>query len=416
MFERAPREPEWASWLGVGLWSLLLFALVPIARALEDLVEGTVGRAAFLYVVLAAFGLGAALVLRRLRDARGVSPIRWLVVGLLTAFYGRMIWQLRESPVEALHFVLFGVLGLLALRALGHRVRDASAYVGAALIGAGVGIVDEGIQWATPERVWDLRDIGFNFVGAGAVQIAVAAGIRPATFAARPSAASVRRVCGIAAGVTLLMALSLLNTPPRIAAYTARVPGLASLGARPDVMVEYGYLYEDPELGVFRSRLAPAELARTDAERGESAGEIVRAFAGDAKAFIAHYTVIRDPFLHEFRVHLFRRDRYLESSSARRPGTRKWRENLTVAHRENGILERYFPVTLRHSGAVFPPDEARRLAEHQDPETHYESRVSEGLVTRFSERHVAIGAALVWALLAAGALAAGRRERTEERG
>ncbi|MGI9430713.1 MAG: VanZ family protein, partial [Myxococcota bacterium] len=319
------------------------------------------------------------------------------------------IWQLRDSPVEALHFVQYGVLGILAFRALSQRIPDPSVYFGAALIGGGVGILDEAIQWATPQRVWDLRDMGFNFIGAGAIQVGIAAGIQPAHISRRLTARGLRRICAIAAGCVLLLTVSLLNTPPRIAAYTRAVPGLSFLAGRPDVMIEYGHRYEDPEIGVFRSRYTPDELARVDAERGQEAGLVVARFPGDAKAFLAEYTAIRDPFLHEVRVHLFRRDRYLETAESRREGTGKWRSSRKVAARENLLLERYFPVTLQHSGAMLPEPERQALEQDLQPGSPYESRVSEGLVTRFREVHVIAAAISFWVGLWAVARVGGRR-------
>ncbi|MDH3685547.1 MAG: VanZ family protein [Myxococcales bacterium] len=406
MFERAPREPEWVSWLWVALWSGFVFALVPLARALEAIVEGRLGRVAFLYAVFAALALAGGLAVRQLWRAGGVPAGQALALAIVGAFYAAYIWQLRDSPVEALHFVQYGVLGILAFRALSQRIPDPSVYVGAALVGGAVGILDEAIQWATPQRVWDLRDMGFNFIGAGAIQVGIAAGIQPAHISPRLTPRGLRRICAIAGGCVLLLTLSLLNTPPRIAAYTQAVSGLSFLAERPDVMIEYGHRYEDPEVGVFRSRYSPADLARVDAERGHEAGGTLAVFPGDAAAFLAEYTAIRDPFLHEMRVHLFRRDRYLETAESRREGSGKWRSLRKVAARENLILERYFPVTLQHSGAKLGEAERRRLAEDAQPGTPYESRVSEGLITRFREVHVIVGAAssmlLLWVLARAG--------------
>lgn len=397
------------SWLWVALWSGLIFALVPLARALEARVEGTLGRAAFLYGVFAALALAGGLAVRQLWRAGGVRARQGLALSVVGTFYAGYIWQLRNSPVEALHFVEYGVLGILAFRALSQRIPDPSVYVGAALVGGGVGILDEAIQWATPQRVWDLRDMGFNLMGAGAIQVGIAAGIQPAHISRHLTAPGLRRICAIAAVCVLLLALSLLNTPPRIAAYAQAVPGLSFLADRPDVMIEYGHRYDDPETGVFRSRYSSADLARVDLERGNDAGRTLATFPGDAAAFLDEYTTIRDPFLHEVRVRLFRRDRYLETAESRRKGSGKWRSSRKVAARENFILERYFPVTLQHSGATLGEAERRRLAEDAQPGTPYESRVSEGLVTRFREVHVIVGAASLGLLLWVVARGGGRR-------
>lgn len=408
---RAARERR--DWLAVVAWSALVLATVPLARSIEGVVEGLWGEQAFLVAVLAAIGAGLALVARALRRVGRLSPgrIAWLVA--VGSVYVACTWSLRRTPVEALHFVQYGVLGALAFRALAHRMRDSGVYLAATGVGGIMGMVDEGVQWVLPDRVWDLRDIGFNFFGAALVQVAIAAGVRPAGVSKRASAASVRRVCRIAGVVLLLLGACLFNTPPRIAWYASRVPGLGFLLEKSDVMLEFGHLYDVPEIGRFRSRFAPAELARVDAERGPEAGPVLgRSGADDYQRFLREHTPIRDPFLHEARVHLFRRDRYLETAERHRvDGDRAWaRRDWTVAWRENLILEGYFGHTLHHSGRALPEAERRRLAEEQRADRPYESRVSEGLITAVSERQLVAGWFVALAALFAIHRAAGRRE------
>jgi hypothetical protein len=69
-------------------------------------------------------------------------------------------------------------------------------------------------------------------------------------------------------------------------------------------------------------------------------------------------------------------------------------------------------VTLRHSGAELGAEERRLLEEEQRSDERYESRVSEGLVTRIREGHVLVaGGGSLLALWAVARFAAGRLER-----
>ena len=400
MFERSPSR-EWVSWLLVAAWSLVIFATIPLARAIQHIVREAVGEQAFLYAVLVAILVTFLATFRHLRGLGRISPVRgaWLVG--VAAVYAGYAFTLRRAPVEAVHFLQYGVLGVLAFRALTHRMRDPGIYLAAALVGGIVGILDEAIQWMTPRRVWDLRDVWFNFFAASLIQVAIAAGIRPPLIAGTPTPRSVRLSCRIAALATLLLLASLLNTPPRIAWYAERIPGLGFLRERSDVMLEYGHLYEVPEIGRFRSRFSPAEIEHIDAERGAEAGRILAGSSeADYESFLERYTPISDPFLHEVRVHLFRRDRYLTTAERHLEDEDWYRRDLTVGYRENRILERFFPNTLRHSGSSFTPERRAHLAQRQFPEKSYESRVSSHLVTRVGERHVVAGlAAILLALL-----------------
>jgi VanZ family protein len=411
MFERPPSR-EWVSWLLVAAWSLVIFVTIPMARAIQRIVRETFGEQAFLYAVLIVILVALLVTLRYLRGLGSISPARaaWLVG--VAAVYAGYAFKLRQIPSEVVHFLQYGVLGALAFRALTHRMRDPGIYVVAALVGGTVGILDEAIQWVTPRRIWGLSDIWLNFFAASLIQVGIAAGIRPPLIARTPTPRSVRLICRIATLATLLLLVSLLNTPPRIAWYAERIPALGFLRQRSDLMLEYGHLYEVPEIGRFRSRFSPAELERIDAERGAEAGRILAGSSeADYQSFLERYTPISDPFLHEARIHLFRRDRWLYVADYIGEDDDQYRWHVTVGHRENRILEVFFPNTLRHSGNSLTPERITHLAQHQDPEEPYESMVSKDLLTRIGERHVVAGsAAMLLALLGIHG-AAGRRMR-----
>lgn len=400
MFERPPAEREWVSWLLIVLWSLLIFATIPVARAIEALVVGAWGQQIFLYSVLIVIAAAAGVTFRYLYRLGPISPMRVALLAGLVLLFVAYTFALRRNPVEAVHFVEYGVLGVLTYRALTHRMRDAGIYLVAAFTAGIVGIVDEAIQWATPGRYWGLDDIWRNFFATALVLVGIAGGIQPPLIVGRPSPASVQRVCRIAALAVLLLGASLFNVPARIEWYSDRVAGLEFLRNSSDVMLEYGHLYSDPEIGRFRSRFAPDELRRMDAERGAEVGRILARFPEDAyEDFLVRYTPITDPFAHEARVHLFVRDRYLTTAEWHPEDEDWYRYDLTVGYRENRILEKYFPNTLQHSGSTLTPDRRADLAEKQFPDQRYESRVSKSLVTEFSERHLLIGWLGILALL-----------------
>ena len=405
MLREPPREREGASWAIVGAWSLLVFITIPLANAIQERIDREIGGGFFLAVVLAAIALGALAGLRGIaREGGAAGPPRALWLVAIATVLAAYTWSLRGSPAEAVHFVEYGVLGLLLYRAFLHRVRDASIYVDAALMAALVGTLDEAIQWLTPGRTWALRDVWLNFSGAALTLAALAIGVRPRLVTERTGRAGVRRIVAIAAVLAAVVTLSLLNTPPRIAWYSANVPGLGFTRNATGVMLEYGHRYDAPDTGVFRSRFAPAELAALDNARGAEAGAILAAYATDERydEFLARYTPVTDPFVHEARVHLFRRDRILDLADDR-PGDEEWyRWHVSTAHRENAILERWFPRTLAAAGAALPAEVRARLARDQDPGFALPSRVSADLVTELSEAQVLGG---MLALLAALAVA-----------
>jgi hypothetical protein len=157
-------------------------------------------------------------------------------------------------------------------------------------------------------------------------------------------------------------------------------------------MLEYGVLYEDSEIGVFRSRLSPAELEASDRDRAEEAAAILDRFQSSElyETFLRIYSPVSDSFLHEARVHLFSRDRNYETASEFREKPEEYKRYLTSAFRENQILEKYFSRTLYRSASVWGLEERSLSSRYLDRDKVYNSPVSSGLVTRFSELQVAL--------------------------
>lgn len=379
-----PGGSERGAWLLVLALSLLIFATIPLARTAQRFVTEFGGRDLFLVGVMTVLAVAVAAVgvyARRAQKSRRFLAV-WIAVG---AAYMLAAWTLRRAPEESVHLLEYGALGIAAWRALRFRISDAWIYPAAAMVGACVGMFDEAIQWLTPDRHWDLRDIGINAASASGVQLGLAWSGLPL---ARPGIGTGRRLAiGIALFAGTLLAGSLLNTPPIIAALAERTSLLHPVRDRGDLMVEYGHALPDPEIGLFRSRLAPETLEAEDQKRATEAAALLDQFGDDEQydAFLERFNPVTDPFLHELRVHQFRRDRYLETARMHLDeGDRPWaRRDFTVAHRENQFLERYFSLTLAASTARLDDASRAQLRREDEPEKAYESPVSHGLITNF---------------------------------
>lgn len=393
MFANPPSKKPWKSWLYVAMWSVAIYVTIPLARTIQRFVEQHWGREMFSYAVLGVIGVGlvAGLIcISRSRSFMFRNSLWLLAVAIIFSAYTLKLGQ--QAPEEAVHFVQYGILGILLFRALSLSVHDPAIYPAAAIIGCIIGMVDEFIQWMTPQRYWGLKDIWLNFFAVILVQIAIAKGIKPGFLRQKSSRNNLRLVCRLTIAAVALFGLCLLNTPTRIAWYAEKVPGLAFLKENESVMLEYGVLYEDPEIGVFRSRLSPEELEASDRDRAVESATILDRFRSreDYSTFLRIYSPVSDPFLHEARVHLFSRDRHYESSSEFLEQSREYKRRLTVAFRENQILEKYFPRTLNGSAYVWGPEERSLSSRYLDRDKVYNSMVSRELVTWFSELQVAL--------------------------
>jgi len=148
-------------------------------------------------------------------------------------------------------------------------------------------------------------------------------------------------------------------------------------------MSEFGYKYDDPEIGAFYSRLSPDRLEKLDRQRGKDFGTILnRTVEMEYNLFLQEYSPLSHPFLHEVRVHVFRRDKYYKEARAAKNPEKK-REKFFVAFKENLILEKYFNQTISNSVYGWSPERAQKLKARIDKSRFYESPVSAGLFTSF---------------------------------
>lgn len=391
MFQSPPREKPWQSWTAVAVWSLVIFSAIPFARAVQAWAADRWGGDAlrwFAIAVIAAAAAVAVLYLWRRVHRATLRNVLW--IGGSVAVFAYLALFRMKSAGEAIHFLEYGFLGLLAFRALSHRLRDPLVYACAALIAALIGTADEIVQWATPGRFWDVRDLTHNTIAAVLAQVTLAGGMRPPFIRGPVADRSVRWLCGLAAMQLILIGLCFSNTPVAVDWYTDRVRALAFLRHNESAMSEYGYRHEIPDLGRFYSRFRLEDLARLDARRGEEAGQVLRHYTSENtySNFLLRYTPATDPFVHEAMVHLFRRNVYAGVMWKYRDDPDLYRMHATVAYRENQILEMFFPATLEAAGHRWPPERRDAMRSNVNVDRRYRSPVSKHLITKFSEREI----------------------------
>jgi hypothetical protein len=216
-------------------------------------------------------------------------------------------------------------------------------------------------------------------------------GLKPALISSRLTARTGQIICRAALIVVILLGASLLNTPQRISWYVERLPVLQFIPENSGLMAEYGYRYDDNETGLFRSRLSPQELEQTDKWRAATASAKLDELPllDDYREFLDRYTPFNDPFLHEARVRLNRRDYYLTSASKyKESDIIEFQRRMTIAHYENRIMEKYFPETLLQSSFLLPENTISLMKDNTLTDSGYESPVSRSLITHVDERQV----------------------------
>jgi len=152
------------------IWTLIVVATIysplglarTLASELRD--RGLISDAIWLVLIM----IGAAIVIQGLKvQPRGVEIGVWS--GIAAVYL--MVFIRMNLPEERSHIIEYTIVALLIHEALkeragnGQRVVPAPAAL-AILITSLIGVVDEGIQFVLPSRVFDLVDIGFNALAA----------------------------------------------------------------------------------------------------------------------------------------------------------------------------------------------------------------------------------------------------------
>lgn len=110
---------------------------------------------------------------------RPVTPARHLG-GLLAvgAGYASIVFLVELTPAEKLHFLYYGVLALLAFRALSFDLDGRWLAMGTIAAVSGIGLGDEVVQHFLPNRFFEWKDVALNAVS-GALATGIIVLLRP---------------------------------------------------------------------------------------------------------------------------------------------------------------------------------------------------------------------------------------------
>ena len=148
-----------ARWIWLGLYTAAVFLSIPYTRSVVIWAGEQFGQQAPVVAALAAIVPAGALMAARLR--RPAAPFPWPHLALAgIAVAAVAAWRLlASSPIALVHLPEYGLLAILAGRAFGPGIRAA---LGGGVAAAGLGLLDEIVQGATPGRVFDWWDIALN--------------------------------------------------------------------------------------------------------------------------------------------------------------------------------------------------------------------------------------------------------------
>lgn len=369
------------AWPAVLIWIAVIFTSIPLARSIQHTVERLAGRLAFEAVTGAAIACFLTASARRIIKQKNHAAIRLTLLAFILVFYCIWAYQLRSDPEEALHLVEYGVLAILIAGALSATVKDQLLWPSALATAGIIGTLDEIVQWLTPGRFFDFRDIELNFGAAGLALAGLAVSGAGFGVNRRWNKSSVVILASLCINQLLLISLCLSNTPSLTARLAHAFPALSYLPAKGNYMAEYGFQINAGHNTRFFSRCAPEVLLlRQDADAARTAETALRfSYPQDYAQILAANPPNLEPAVHEFFVHRFSRDQHLAAARTSRAA-----QDCTVAEREDLILRRYFTEALKRTGGKLAPADAAFLAGCADHQHQYYSRVSGNLIVSFN--------------------------------
>jgi len=165
-------------WGWIAAYTLLLYATIPFARTWLNFLRNMLG-ASFSFWVNVSLALVGVILLAFFWISQTLNRKQWIAliaIGLAVCLF----MSEMGIPEERIHLLEYAGLGYLLVWAFRSRYQNILLYHRALGLVLLIGIGDEVIQGALPNRIFDLRDILFNTLG-GTAGIMVAASTFPST-------------------------------------------------------------------------------------------------------------------------------------------------------------------------------------------------------------------------------------------
>ena len=147
------------------LYTTLIYSTLSVMpqvwKTLWDFTQGRIDYVGWVLISVASMTLLVYLVVhgRIVLSLLSVFPL-----GSANVF---LLMELGGSPAERIHLTEYGFLGFLVLWALRMDLSGKWFYFWGWMIASGIGLLDEGIQWLLPNRVFEWKDVGLNVVSSG---------------------------------------------------------------------------------------------------------------------------------------------------------------------------------------------------------------------------------------------------------
>jgi hypothetical protein len=306
-------------WVFAALYTGLIYSTLPLVPAVQKTLVEKLGQGVFDAVYAIVVLLCAAALVRICAARRGRQLFyRLMGLAIVSILYAYYLKQLSFA-VERVHFLEYGVLGVLLFLIFYKRISNWIAVPCAVLVAFCAGLGDEAIQRTIPGRVGEIRDAVTNLFSAifGIVFFL-------AFFFRQQQQVPVSR--------------KQIKTIIALAMASAVCTGLFLWLAH-----GFGFVYETRDTGRFYSSLTDSEFALINSARPADA--------------VSHR--LKAVYDNEGARHLFQRDFYLTNDFLIAGGG--YYRDYFKSFSENKILKYSYPRFLKERGALRSADVLRKL-------------------------------------------------------
>ena len=370
-------------WGGLlSLWLTAIYVGIFYARDMQRIVEGSIGREAFTYFVLATLAAMTIKVFFYLKNkasdlTTSLTKLDYLVFASVTAILAIRTLQLgSKAPEEAMHLVQYGMVYFLTLKTLLCFSNNSLMLFLALVLTSFFGALDEVIQWLAPERFFDWRDIALNIFSGAMVFLLFCFPLRPKQMKFAWGRKPLLSLALSSLALTSLLTLCLVNTPKNLASLRTFAPAFFNMFPHVGEMTEYGYRFGAEGAGEFKSRLSQDQLKNIDLKEGAKFAASLRSIGNqDYSSKLARYNAREYPWRHEVIVRVNRLENALS------------REDLLVVTKEKEILKEYFHSFFDNYFEQTDPVN-NTFVDISSEDENYTSEVSKHLITLFSRDDV----------------------------
>jgi len=149
-------------WILISVEIIVIYSTLSLVRSLTKFLDERGMLSLTIYCIAALFCmLFITYIVKKKPPALNIV----FLVPVLAA-YGLLFLKMKIL-VERVHLIEYGLLGFLLTSALYDKLGKIQSAAGAFFSAAIVGYIDEVIQYFLPNRVYDLRDVGFNALSGG---------------------------------------------------------------------------------------------------------------------------------------------------------------------------------------------------------------------------------------------------------